>query len=83
MTKIEQLLKRYNFIRKCWVNSRTPEEEQEWYEKLQIIEKEIKSYKAHKSTSDLGSSVMAKYIWLNEKSCQKDTKVEITEDNHA
>lgn len=83
MTKIEQLLKRYNFIRKCWVNSRTPEEEQECYDKLQIIEKEIKAFKDRKSTSDLGSSVMARYIGLSEKSCQKDTKVEITEDNHA
>lgn len=80
MTKIEQLLKRYNFIRKCWVNSHTPEEEQEWYEKLQIIEKEIKAFKSRKSTSDLGSSVMARYIGLSEKSAQKGKEIEITED---
>lgn len=80
MTKIEQLLKRYNFIRKCWVNSRTPEEEQEWYDKLQIIEKEIKSYKARNNTSELGTSVMGKYIGLNEKSCQKGTEIEITQE---
>lgn len=66
MSKIEQLLKRYEHIRKGWVNSRTPEEEQEWYDKLQIIEKEIKAYKARKDTSDLGSSVIAKYIGMNE-----------------
>lgn len=73
MTKIEQLLKRYNFIRKCWINSNSPEEEQEWYEKLQIIEKEIKSFKARNNDSDLGSSVMAKYIGLSEKLGQKGT----------
>lgn len=63
---IDILLKRYNTIRKAWTNSRTPEEEQEWYDKLQIIEKEIKSYKARKCTYDLGSSVMAKYIEINQ-----------------
>ena len=71
---IDILLRRYNTIRKAWTNSRTPEEEQEWYEKLQIIEKEIKDYKARKSTSDLGSSVMSKYIVLSEISAQKGTE---------
>ena len=75
---IDILLRRYNAIRKAWTNSRTPEEEQEWYDKLQIIEKEIKNYKARKSTSDLGSSVMAKYIGLSEKSCQKGTEIKNT-----
>ena len=78
MTKIEQLLKRYNFIRKCWINSNSPEEEQEWYDKLQIIEKEIKSFKARKGTSDLGSSVMARYIGLNEIKPQKGKEIENT-----
>ena len=78
MTKIEQLLKRYNFIRKCWINSNSPEEEQEWYEKLLIVEKEINAFKARKGTSDLGSSVMAKYIGLSEKSCQKGTEIKNT-----
>ena len=41
---IDILLRRYNTIRKAWTNSRTPEEEQEWYDKLQIIEKEIKAF---------------------------------------
>lgn len=75
---IDILLKRYYSIRRAWTNSRTSEEEQEWYDKLQIIEKEIKSYKARKSTSDLGSSVMAKYIGLSEKSGQKGTEIENT-----
>ncbi len=84
MTKIEQLLKRYNFIRKCWINSHSPEEEQEWYEKLLIVEKEINSFKARNNASDLGSSVMAKYIGLSEISGQKGKEIEITqEDNHA
>ena len=71
---IDILLRRYNTIRKAWTNSRTPEEEQEWYDKLQIIEKEIKDYKARNNASDLGSSVMAKYIEMSEKSCQKGTE---------
>jgi hypothetical protein len=71
MSKIEQLLKRYEHIRKGWVNSRTPEEEQEWYDKLQMIEKEIKAFKARKGGSDLGSEVMAKYIGLKEKGSQE------------
>ena len=75
---IDILLRRYNTIRKAWTNSRTPEEEQEWYDKLQIIEKEIKNYKARKSTSDLGSSVMSKYIGLSEKSGQKGTEIKNT-----
>lgn len=70
---IDILLRRYSTIRKAWTNSRTPEEEQEWYDKLQIIEKEIKAYKARNNASDLGSSVMAKYIGLSEISGQKDT----------
>ena len=72
------LLRRYNTIRKAWINSRTPEEEQEWYDKLQIIEKEIKAYKARNNASDLGSSVMAKYIGLSEISGQKDTGIKNT-----
>ena len=75
---IDILLRRYNAIRKAWTNSRTPEEEQEWYDKLQIIEGEIKNYKARISTSDLGSSVMAKYIGLSEKSGHKGTEIENT-----
>ena len=71
MSKIEQLLKRYVHIRRGWVNSRTPEEEQEWYDKLQMIEKEIKAFKARKGGSDLGSEVMAKYIGLKEKGSQE------------
>lgn len=68
---IDILLKRYYTIRKAWVNSHTPEEEQEWYDKLQIIEKEIKAYKARKGASDLGSDVMAKYIGFGEKGSQE------------
>ena len=77
---IDILLRRYNTIRKAWTNSRTHEEEQEWYDKLQIIEKEIKSFKARKGTSELGSSVMSKYIGLNEIKPQKCTEIENTED---
>ena len=81
---IDILLRRYNTIRKSWTNSRTPEEEQEWYDKLQIIEKEIRDFKARNNASDLGSSVMAKYIGLNEIKAQKGSEMEITqEDNHA
>ena len=81
---IDILLRRYNTIRKAWTNSRTPEEEQEWYDKLQIIEKEIRDLKARNNASDLGSSVMYKYIGLNEIKAQNGKEIEITqEDNHA
>ena len=70
---IDILLRRYNTIRKSWINSRTPEEEQECYYKLQIIEKELKEYKARNNTSDLGSSVMNRYISLSDKSGQNGT----------
>ena len=75
---IDILLRRYNTIRKAWANSRTPEEEQEWYDKLQIIEKEIKDYKARNNASNLGSSVMARYIGLNEIKGQKGKEIENT-----
>ena len=39
MNKIEQLVKRYEFVRKMWVNSHTQAEEDEWYTKLCLIEK--------------------------------------------
>ena len=71
---IDILLRRYNTIRKAWTNSRTPEEEQEWYDKLQIIEKEIKAYKARNNASDLGSSVMSKYIEIIKNKAQKGTE---------
>lgn len=81
---IDILLRRYNTIRKAWTNSRTTEEEQEWYDKLKIIEKEIKSYKARNNASELGSSVMSKYIGLSEISAQKGTEIKNNkEDNHA
>ena len=68
---IDILLRRYYAIRKAWINSTNADQEKEYFDKLQIIEKEIKNYKARKSTSDLGSSVMAKYIGLSEISAQK------------
>ena len=40
--------------------------------KMEICLKELK--KARNNASDLGSSVMSKYIELNEKSCQKGTE---------
>lgn len=81
---IDILLRRYNTIRKAWTNSRTTEEEQEWYDKLQIIEKEIKTFKARKCTYDLGSSVMSKYIEMNKNKAQKGKEIQNTmEDNHA
>lgn len=71
MTKIEQLVHRFEYIRKQWVNATTKEAEDEWYDKLQTIEKEIKAYKARKDASELGSEVMAKYIGLKEKGSQE------------
>lgn len=76
MTKIEQLVKRYEFVRKMWVNSHTPTEEDEWYQKLVFLEDEIKKYretlnKTRKGASELGSEVMAKYIGFGEKGSQE------------
>ena len=62
MTKIEQLVKRHEFVRKMWVNSHTQAEEDEWYAKLQMVEKEIKAYKARKDTTDPASNAMAQFI---------------------
>ena len=59
---IDILLKRYNKIRKAWTNSRTPEEEQEWYDKLQIIEKEIKAFKARNNSNNNAANTLERYI---------------------
>ena len=75
---IDILLRRYNTIRKAWTNSRTHEEEQEWYDKLLIVEKEINAFKSRNNASDLGSSVMERYIGLNEIKAQKGTEIENT-----
>ena len=77
---IDILLRRYYAIRKAWINSTNADQEKEYFDKLQIIEKEIKSFKARKCTSDLGSSVMAKYIGLSEKSGQNGTEIKNMED---
>ena len=63
---IDILLKRYYTIRKAWINSTNTDQEKEYYDKLQILEKEIKAFKARKGTAELGSEVMAKYIGLKE-----------------
>ena len=70
---IDILLKRYYAIRKAWINSSNADQEKEYFDKLQIIENEIKAFKASKCTSDLGYSVMNKYISLSDKSCHNGT----------
>ena len=75
---IDILLKRYYAIRKAWINSTNADQEKEYFDKLQIIEKEIKSYKSRKCTSDLGSSVMAKYIEIIKNKAQKGKEIENT-----
>lgn len=68
---IDILLKRYYAIRKAWINSTNADQEKEYFDKLQIIEKEIKAFKARKGASELGSEVMAKYIGFGEKGSQE------------
>ncbi len=68
---IDILLKRYYAIRKAWINSTNADQEKEYFDKLQIIEKEIKAFKARKGSSELGSEVMAKYIGFGEKGSQE------------
>lgn len=80
---IDILLKRYYAIRKAWINSTNDDQEKEHFDKLQIIEKEIKAYKARNNTSDLGSSVMAKYIEIFKNKAQGGSEIKNMEDNHA
>ena len=77
MTKQEILLKRFNFIKQMWLNTKegSPEQE-EWEKKMDICLKEMKKYretlnKPRKGTSELGSEVMVKYIGLKEKGSQE------------
>ena len=69
---IDILLKRYYAIRKAWINSTNADQEKEYYDKLQILEKEIKAFKARKGSSELGSEVIAKFIGFGEKRAKKD-----------
>ena len=62
MTKIEQLIKRYDFVRKMWVNSHTQAEEDEWYNKMLLVEKEIKAYKANREAKNPAANAMAQYV---------------------
>lgn len=69
---IDILLKRYYAIRKAWINSTNADQEKEYFDKLQIIEKEIKAFKARKGSSELGSEVLCKYIGFGEKEAEND-----------
>ena len=76
MTKIEQLVHRFEYVRKQWINATTKEAEDEWFQKLVFLEDEIKKYsetlnKPRKGTSELGSEVMAKYIGFNKNGNQE------------
>ena len=72
MTRQEILLNRFKNIKQMWLNAPEGSDLQKEAEiKMEICLKELK--KARKSTSDLGSSVMAKYIGLSEISGQKGT----------
>ena len=62
MTKIEQLVKRYEFVRRMWVNSHTKAEEDEWYNKMLLVEKEIKAYKASIEAKNPAANAMAQYV---------------------
>ena len=66
-----------------WLNAPEGSDlQKEWEMKMDICLKEMK--KARNNTSDLGSSVMNRYIILSDKSGQKGTEIKNTmEDNHA
>lgn len=69
----EILLNRFKHIKQMWLNSiEGSEEQKELEDKMDICLKELK--KARNNASDLGSSVMAKYIGLSEKYGKKDTE---------
>ena len=76
MSKLEQLVHRFEYVRKQWVNASNKEAEDEWYNKLVFLEDEIKKYretlnKPRKGNAELGSSVMAKFIGFGEKGSQE------------
>lgn len=77
MTRQEILLNRFKHIKQMWLNAPEGSDLQKEAEtKMDICLKELK--KARKDTSELGTSVMARYIVLNEKSGQKDTEIKNT-----
>jgi hypothetical protein len=59
---IDILLKRYYAIRKAWINSTNTDQEKEYFDKLQIIEKEIKAYKASMEAKNPAANAMAQYV---------------------
>ena len=76
MSKLEQLVHRFEYVRKQWVNASNKEAEDEWYNKLVFLEDEIKKYretlnKPRKGSSELGSEVMAKFIGFGEKKAEE------------
>ena len=73
MNRQEILLNRFNRIKQMWLSAPEGSDVQKEAEtKMDICLKELK--KARNNASDLGSSVMSKYIGLSEKSCQKGTE---------
>ena len=76
MSKLEQLVHRFEYVRKQWVNASNKEAEDEWYQKLIFLEDEIKKYrktlnKPRKGSSELGSEVMSKYIGFGDKRAEE------------
>lgn len=62
-------MNRFNHIKQMWLNAPEGSDLQKEAEtKMDICLKELK--KARNNDSDRGSSVMAKYIEMSEKSCQ-------------
>ena len=66
MTKQEILLKRFNFIKQMWLNTKegSPEQE-EWEKKMDIYLKEMKkanSDAANRARIDYGANVLSHYL---------------------
>lgn len=80
MTRQEILLNRFKHIKQMWLNAPEGSDIQKEAEtRMDICLNELKKYR--NNASDLGSSVMTKYIGLNEKSCKKDTEIKITQED--
>ena len=66
MTKQEILLKRFNFIKQMWLNTKEDSPEQaEWERKMEICLKELKkanSDAANRVRIDYGANVLSHYI---------------------
>lgn len=78
MSKLESLVKRYEFIKKMWVNSTGTSEQSQWEAQLnQIIQEMEKWQTSHRNNAriDYGAQVMTMYhLYENGLKTPENTK---------